>query len=164
MSAILHPSPPLDLAFVDEAIAQEGRSPESLIPILQRLQNHYRYLPNEALRRVCALTGLTPAHVAGTASFYARFRRTPTGRHHVRVCHGTACHVAGAQHIMDSLRRDLHLPPGSDLTPDAEFSIEEVACLGCCSLAPVLMVDGRVAGRLNAASATLAITQPAHHP
>jgi NADH:ubiquinone oxidoreductase subunit E len=99
------------------------------------------------------LTGITPAQIAGTASFYGQFRRSPTGKHIVRVCHGTACHVAGARQITDELRRYLAIPEGADTDKERMFTIDEVACLGCCSLAPVLMVDGHAAGRLTQSSA-----------
>ena len=89
----------LDLSFVDALVERFGRGREAAIPILQAIQSHYRYLPDEALRRVCERTEITPAQIAGSSSFYAQFRRSPVGRHVVRVCHGTACHVAGAEQI-----------------------------------------------------------------
>lgn len=142
-----------DLDEVDAVVAREGRGRESAIPILQALQRHYRYLPEAALRRVVELTEITPAQLAGVASFYAQFRRTPMGDRHVRVCHGTACHVAGVGPIMDELHRRLDIPPGGDTDPGGRFTLDPVACLGCCSLAPVLMIDDDVAGRLTPAAA-----------
>jgi len=156
------PAPPpaeLDLAFIEEAIARLGRGKESTIPLLQAIQSHYRYLPDDALRRLCELTDITPAEIAGTSSFYARFRRSPAGEHIVRVCHGTACHVSGARQITDELRRYLAIPGGADTDPARRFTLDEVACLGCCSLAPVLMVDGRPAGKLTPASACAALRE-----
>ncbi len=150
-------APAIDLSFVDRLVAAEGRSREAAIPILQAIQAHYRYLPDEALRRVCELTDVTPAQLAGTSSFYARFRRSPVGDHIVRVCHGTACHVSGARQITEELRRHLHIPDGSDTDPSRRFTLDEVACLGCCSLAPVLMVDDQTAGRLTPATAVVAL-------
>lgn len=150
-------TPQIDLSFVDDLVAAEGRNKEAAIPILQAIQAHYRYLPDEALRRVCELTEVTPAQIAGTSSFYARFRRSPVGDHIVRVCHGTACHVAGARQITEELRRQLRIPDGADTDPSRRFTIDEVACLGCCSLAPVLMVDERTAGRLTPMAAVAAL-------
>jgi NADH:ubiquinone oxidoreductase subunit E len=147
----------IDLGFVDQLVAAEGHGREAAIRLLQAIQEHYRYLPDAALRRLCELTEITPAQIAGTSSFYAQFRRTPVGKHIVRVCHGTACHVSGARQVTDQLRRDLGIPEGSDTDPQRMFTIEEVACLGCCSLAPVLMVDGQTAGRLTPASASAAL-------
>ena len=150
------PSAP-DLAFVDQLIAQHGRTQESAILLLQAIQSHYRYLPDEALRRLCELTEITPAQVAGTSSFYGQFRRSPVGRHVVRVCHGTACHVAGARQVTDELRRYLAIPEGADTDTQRMFTVDEVACLGCCSLAPVLMVDNHAAGKLTPAGACEAL-------
>lgn len=147
----------IDLSFVDGLVERLGRGPEAAVPILQAIQEHYRYLPDEALRRVCALTEITPAQVAGTSSFYARFRRSPVGRHVVKVCHGTACHVAGAQQVHDELRRHLGIAPGADTDPQRLFTLEAVACLGCCSLAPVLTVGEETAGRLTPATARHAL-------
>lgn len=142
-----------NLAFVDEIVEKEGRSREAAVPILQAIQEHYRYVPAHALLRVCELTEITPAQLAGTCSFYARFRQSPVGEHIVRVCHGTACHVSGARQIAEELRRSLAIPAGTDTDSDRMFTIEEVACLGCCSVAPVLMVDEQTVGKLTPASA-----------
>jgi NADH:ubiquinone oxidoreductase subunit E len=147
----------LDLEFVDQVVAQIGRGKEAGIPLLQAIQNHYRYLPDEALRRVCELTEITPAEIAGTSSFYGQFRRSPVGEHIVRVCHGTACHVSGARQITEELRRYLGIPAGQDTDAARLFTLDEVACLGCCSLAPVLMVDGHTAGKLTPATACEAL-------
>jgi NADH:ubiquinone oxidoreductase subunit E len=147
----------VDLSFVDALVARLGRSREAAIPILQALQDHYRYLPDEALRHVCARTEITPAQIAGTSSFYAQFRRSPVGRHVVRVCHGTACHVAGAEQISQELRRHLGIPQGADTDPRRLFTLDAVACVGCCSLAPVMVVEDETAGRLTPAKARQAI-------
>jgi len=154
------PLPPsLDLAFVDQIVAREGRGKEAAIILLQAIQSHYRYLPDEALHRLCELTDITPAEVAGTSSFYGQFRRSPVGKHVVRVCHGTACHVAGARQITEELRRYLKIPEGTDTDTERLFTVDEVACLGCCSLAPVLTVDGHTSGRLTPATACHAVAQ-----
>ena len=150
-------TPPIDLAFVDQIVAQEGRGKEAAIILLQAIQSHYRYLPDEALHRLCELTEITPAEVAGTSSFYGQFRRSPVGKHVVRVCHGTACHVAGARQITEELRRHLKIPEGADTDAERLFTVDEVACLGCCSLAPVLTVDGHTSGRLTPATACHAL-------
>jgi NADH:ubiquinone oxidoreductase subunit E len=149
----LTPAAEPDIGFVDQLVAQFGRTKEAAIPLLGAIQAHYRYLPDEALRRLCELTEITPAQLAGTSSFYAHFRRSPTGKYIVRVCHGTACHISGARQITDELRRYLEIPTGADTDPARMFTVEEVACLGCCSLAPVLMVDGHTAGRLTPSTA-----------
>jgi NADH:ubiquinone oxidoreductase subunit E len=147
----------IDLSFVDDLVARVGKSREAAIIILQAIQTHYRYLPDEALKRVCDLTDITPAQVAGTSSFYAQFRRSPVGRYVVRVCHGTACHVAGVEQINEELRRHLSIAPGEDTDPRRMFTLDKVACLGCCSLAPVMMIEEETAGHLTPASARQAL-------
>jgi NADH:ubiquinone oxidoreductase subunit E len=147
----------IDPSVVDDLVARFGSSREAAIPILQAIQSHYRYLPDEALRRVCELTDITAAQIAGTSSFYAQFRRSPVGRYVVRVCHGTACHVAGADQIDQELRRHLEIPPEEDTDPRRLFTLDDVACLGCCSLAPVMMIEEEAAGHLTPASARQAL-------
>jgi NADH:ubiquinone oxidoreductase subunit E len=151
------PAAEVDLAFVDGILERSGRSREAAIPILQAIQARYRYLPDEALRRVCERTEITPAQIAGSSGFYARFRRSPVGRRVVRVCHGTACHVAGAEQITQELRRHLGIPKGADTDPHRRFTLDSVACIGCCSLAPVMTIEDETAGRLTPAGARQAI-------
>jgi len=146
-----------DLSFVDDLVAKQGRSKENAIALLQAIQKHYRYLPDEAIQRLSELTEITPAQFAGTSSFYGQFRRTPAGKHTVRVCHGTACHVAGARQVTEELRRYLAIPDGDDTDPARMFTLDEVACVGCCSLAPVLVLDGHTAGRLTPSSGSAAL-------
>jgi NADH:ubiquinone oxidoreductase subunit E len=165
------PAPPLDaaravpaesdLAVVERIIRREGTDSEAAIRILQAIQAHYRYLPDAALAIVCERTTVTPAQIAGTSSFYARFRRSPVGDRVIRVCHGTACHVSGARHITDELRRCLRIPEGGDTDPERRFTIDEVACVGCCSLAPVVMVDEQTAGRLTPDAVRALVGAPA---
>lgn len=147
----------VDLGFVDELVGRFGRGREAAIPILQAIQTHYRYLPDEALRHVCEQTEITPAQIAGTSSFYSQFRRSPVGRHVVRVCHGTACHVAGADQITRELRRHLEIPPDADTDSGRLFTLDKVACVGCCSLAPVMMIEEDSAGRMTPATARQAL-------
>jgi NADH:ubiquinone oxidoreductase subunit E len=157
------PEPPeIDLTFVDHIVAEKGRGPEAAIPILHAIQEHYRYLPDEALKRVCELTEITPAQIAGTSSFYAQFRRSPVGKHVVKVCHGTACHVSGIVQITEEMHRYLAIPDGADTDPKRLFTLDKVACLGCCSLAPVMMIDEHTVGKLTPASACEALhaTEP----
>lgn len=145
--------PEIDLAFLESIVAEEGGSREAAIPVLRAIQSHYGYLPDEALQRVCELTEITPAQIAGTSSFYAQFRRSPVGKHIVKICHGTACHVSGVQQITEEIRRYLAVPADSDTDPSRLFTLDNVACLGCCSLAPVLMIDDQTVGRLTPATA-----------
>jgi len=151
--------PTVDLSFVDGLVSRFGRGKEAAIPILQAIQSHYRYLPDVALQRVCESTEITPAQISGTSSFYAQFRRSPVGRYVVRVCHGTACHVAGADQIDQELRRHLEIPSNEDTDPRRLFTLDAVACLGCCSLAPVMMIEEETAGRLTPATARQALDE-----
>jgi NADH-quinone oxidoreductase subunit F len=139
----------LPLGYVDETVARLGRRKDAVIPILQALQEHYRYLPEPALRRVCEISEITPAQIWGIATFYDQFRHRPVGKHIVHVCHGTACHVTGADRVEDALRRHLKIKPGEDTNPDGQFTIEPVACLGCCTLAPVIKLDQLTAGMVD---------------
>src|SRR6516165_2038206 len=108
----------LDLEFVDKTVARLGREKQSVIPILQSLQSHYRYLPREALDRVCSLTEITAATIEGVATFYTQFRHRPAGRHIISVCSGTACHVKGSEIVQDALERHLNISAGSDTDPN----------------------------------------------
>jgi NADH-quinone oxidoreductase subunit F len=137
-------------AFTDQTVARLGRTPEALVPILQALQEHFGYLPEEALRRVSQTTDITPAAITGVSTFYDIFRHQPVGKFIVRVCHGTACHVTGAERVEDALRRRLRIPAGDDTDPDRQFTIEPVACLGCCTLAPVMKIEQATLGHVTA--------------
>jgi len=151
------PVPEVDLSFVEEVISREGRGKDAAVPILRAIQLNYGYLPDEALQKVCKETEITPAQIAGTSTFYSQFRLSPVGKHLVKLCHGTACHVSGIGAITEELKRHLSIGPEEDTDPSQLFTIEKVACLGCCSLAPVMMIDEETAGRLTPASACLTL-------
>jgi NADH-quinone oxidoreductase subunit F len=150
---VVGPPAEIDLRPVQGILDAEGRGPDSIIPILQAIQAHFRYLPEPALRKVCAETRITPAQIAGVATFYNQFRMTPVGKHIIRVCEGTACHVSGAVEVRNELRRCLGMANGSDTDKSGLFTIEHVACIGSCSLAPVITIDEKIYGRLSALSA-----------
>jgi NADH-quinone oxidoreductase subunit F len=139
----------LDLTFVDETIAKIGRHRDGLIAILQAIQGHYRYLPAATLERVCEISDITPADVAGVSTFYDQFRHSPVGDHIVHVCVGTACHVKGAQRVYEALVQHLNIPAGGDTDPAGKFTIQKVACMGCCTLAPVARIDEVTYGHLT---------------
>ena len=144
----------IDLSVVDEIVSRLGGSVDSAIPILQAVQGHFRYPPRAALERVCELTEITPAQLSGVSTFYTQFRHKPVGKHIVRVCHGTACHVVGAVQITDSIRRHLGIVDEDEDTDARKlFTVEKVPCLGCCSLAPCMLVDDVTYGRLTPQSA-----------
>jgi NADH-quinone oxidoreductase subunit E len=123
--------------------------PAKLIPILQAIQHEYKYLPEDVLAYTAVALGLSPAQVYGVASFYAHFTLKPKGKHVVRLCDGTACHVKGTPPILAAVREALGLVEGRDTTPDMLFTVETVSCLGACGLAPVMVIDDEVHGQLT---------------
>ncbi len=138
----------LDLSPMDEVLAAHAGQKGALIPILQRTQEIYGYLPPEALKKISRETNTPLSKIYGVATFYAQFYLTRRGRHIVRVCDGTACHVRGAAKIIDELGHELHIIPGQT-TDDYKVTYEVVYCLGSCGLAPVAVVDDHVEGRLT---------------
>ena len=120
----------------------------SLIPILQQTQELWGYIPEEAFIKISAETGYKLADMYGVATFYAQFRLKPVGKHVIKVCHGTACHVQNAKMVTDTLKDILKVEDGAT-TPDGLFTLESVACLGCCSLAPVMMIGDETFGKLD---------------
>jgi NADH-quinone oxidoreductase subunit E len=133
----------LDLLQVDLADFPKNRS--QLIPLLQMVQERVSYLPAAAIEMVAAYLEISPTEVYGVASFYNQFRFNPPGRHPVKVCLGTACHVRGGDIILENFERKLEIKEG-ETTADREFSIERVACVGCCALAPVAIVGDALHG------------------
>jgi NADH-quinone oxidoreductase subunit F len=143
---------PLSTQWVDTLVAQIGTTPDAVIPILQGIQRQYRYLPPELLEHVCRTTAITPAAITGVATFYAQFRHRPAGVHSVKVCVGTACHVKGAGAVYDALARHLGCGKDEDTDPAGEYTLEKAACLGCCTLAPVVQIDAVTFGHVTPAT------------
>ncbi|MBM4398735.1 MAG: NADH-quinone oxidoreductase subunit NuoE [Candidatus Cloacimonetes bacterium] len=121
----------------------------ALIPLLQEIQTLEGYLKKETLKYVSEQMGISAAEIFGVATFYSMFRLKPQGKHVVRVCKGTACHVTGANAILNAIREHLKLTDGEDTTGDTLFTVMEVVCLGCCSLAPVIMIGDQTYGKLT---------------
>jgi NADH-quinone oxidoreductase subunit F len=136
----------LDLAFVDQTLDRLGRKPDRILPVLQALQRHYRYLPSEALRRMASGSQITLAQIASVSTFYSQFRHRPVGRNLISVCNGTACHVKGAERVYDMLRSHLRITGDDDTDASGEFTVEKVFCIGCCTLAPVVRCGDDVYG------------------
>jgi len=136
-------------AVVNEVVELTGREPEKVILILQEVQKRLNYLPSEALKHICKVTDITPGQISGVSTFYSQFRHIPAGKHTVKICSGTACHVKGAPLISDAFKRVLKIDDTRNSSPDNLFSIEEVACLGCCTLAPVVQIDGKTYGHVK---------------
>ncbi|MGB3091848.1 MAG: NADH-quinone oxidoreductase subunit NuoE [Candidatus Zixiibacteriota bacterium] len=133
---------------VDSLVDKYGAKKEALIPILQDLQSDLNWLPEEVLRAVADKLGVPLMDVYGAASFYRTFSLKPRGKHIITVCVGTACHVRGGQRIVDEIGRMLDLAPG-ETTPDQNFTLETVNCLGCCAIGPIVVVDREYYGEMT---------------
>jgi len=120
----------------------------ALIPLLQEIQRYYGYISAESMAAAARVLKVSPSEVYGVASFYSQFYLEPKGEHMIRVCQGTACHVRGAAAILEAFSRELGIEPG-ETTPDGKFSLERVACLGACGLAPTVMIGDKTFGRLT---------------
>ena len=149
---------PLDLSRLDE-ILQKHRGKEGvLIPILQETQELYGYLSEEVLNHLGKRLHIPTSRIFGVVTFYAQFYLTPRGRHTVRVCRGTACHVRGGKNIRKAVRQFLGIEE-NETTPDSKFTFETVACLGACALSPVLLVDKNYYGKLTPAKVAKVLKQ-----
>ena len=136
-------------SLVDGILARFPKiSASDVIPLLQAVQQRCGYLPREVLEEVAKRTRVSLTRIYGVATFYERFRFQPAGQHVIQACHGTACHVNGAKQIGHAIHQALQIKD-RETTADRLFTLETVACLGCCSLAPVIMIDDKVYGRLN---------------
>ena len=131
-----------------EYIYEYEQASGSLIPLLQRTQEIFGYLPKEAMEKIAHYLNIPLSRVYGVATFYAQFRFEPLGKYVIKVCHGTACHVNGAVNIAETIREEVGIEEG-ETTKDGLITLERVACLGCCSLAPVIMINGKVFGKLT---------------
>lgn len=149
------------LAFekAGQIIEKYGYNKAKLIPILQEIQNEYRYLPEELMVYVATMLGTTSSQVYGVASFYSHFTLKLKGKYVIKVCDGTACHVKKSMHIRDALRSHLKLEDGQNTTPDFLFTLETVACLGTCGRAPAMTVNGEVYGLLTDEAAVSVIRE-----
>lgn len=137
-----------DLSILDEVLDEYRDQAGSLVTVLQKAQDIYGYLPLTVLRHIAEEMNVKPAQVYGVATFYTQFRLTPVGKYVILLCQGTACHVNGSERIETALCQELKIKPG-ETTPDKLFTLTNVACLGCCSLAPVMMINGQAYGPLT---------------
>jgi len=133
---------------LDDILSDYTRDSSDLIPILQAAQERFGYLPEEIMVGIAKFLKLPPSAVYGVSTFYAQFKLTPTGKRTVKVCRGTACHVRGADRILQEIEKKLSIKPG-ETTEDLEYSLETIACFGSCALAPVTVVDKAVHGRMT---------------
>ena len=138
----------VDLKLIDPILEKYGKTKGSLINILQNIQDVYGYLPLSAMKYVAEKTDNEKATIYGVATFYTQFRLNPIGKYLILQCQGTACHVNGSKEISKAMCEYLKIQPG-ETTEDELFTLEDVACLGCCSLAPVIMINGEAYGNLT---------------
>ena len=140
----------IDLSLLSPVLDEYRDTPGSLITVLQKAQGIYGYLPQDALRHIARKLGIPTARVFGVATFYTQFRFVPVGKYFIELCKGTACHVNGADTIARTIFEELGIADG-ETTEDGLFSLKCVACLGCCSLSPVMMINGETYGSLTPA-------------
>ena len=145
---VVDPQADEDLSLIDGIIAKYKGKVGNLIPVLQQTQSIYGYVPRAAFLKLNAELGLKLNDMYGVATFYSQFRLNPVGKYIIKVCHGTACHVQNAPKITEALEDVLKVKDG-ETTEDNLFTLESVACLGCCSLAPVMMIEGESYGKLD---------------
>lgn len=138
----------VDLSLIDPIIAKYGKVKGATITILQGVQEEYGYIPSESLTYIAQKTGMKEAKLYGVATFYTQFRMNPVGKNLILLCQGTACHVNGASTIEKAICEELGITEG-ETTPDKIFTFTNVACLGCCSLAPVMMINGETYAKLT---------------
>ena len=148
----------IDTSKLDEIINSYESKKSNLIAILQKVQEVYRYLPEEALIYIgTKIEGLSPATVYGVATFYAQFSLEPKGRFEIKVCDGTACHVRGSMPVLNAIKARLDLKDGKMTTEDRMFSLETVSCLGACGLAPVVVINGKVYPQMTSDAITIVL-------
>ncbi len=134
---------------IDRIVSEhQGTGRDSLIPILQETQGEFGYLPREAVVLIGDRLGLPVSKIFGVATFYNQFRFEPVGRYHVQICRGTACHVKGSLKVLEKTKRELGIEPGKT-SRDGRFSLEIVACMGACALAPVISINGEIHARVS---------------
>ena len=137
----------MDNNLVEIFSSFEGKE-EELIPILQKVQNTIGFLSDESMEEIARFARVPKSKVFGVATFYAQFRFTPKGENHIMLCRGTACHVKGAGLVYDAFRREFKLPDGEETDESGKYTLEKVACLGCCTLAPVVQIDETTYGHV----------------
>ncbi|PKP03832.1 MAG: NADH-quinone oxidoreductase subunit NuoE [Bacteroidetes bacterium HGW-Bacteroidetes-6] len=142
----------IDLLLIEPVLKKYIGYKGATIPVLQGIQNIFGYVPRLAIFRAAQVLNMNVADIYGVATFYAQFRLAPVGKHIIKVCHGTACHVQNATAISEAIEEALEINDG-ETTPDGMFTLESVACLGCCSLAPVMMIGDDTFGKLTGKSA-----------
>ena len=138
----------IDFATIDAIVHKHNVEPGAVIPVLQDIQDTYSYVPPIAIQRIAENMNVPASEIFGIVTFYAQFRLKPLGKYLIRVCHGTACHLCGAEMVAETIAQVAGTKEGES-SQNGMFTVERVACLGCCSLAPCIMVNSETHGRLN---------------
>jgi NADH-quinone oxidoreductase subunit E len=133
---------------IEQIVLECGKEESSAIPILQEIQKDYGYISIENMKEVCAKTEIKENRIYGIATFYSQFKLSKSGKYVIKICKGTACHVRGADKLLEEIKKELKIDVG-ETTKDNKFTLETVACLGCCSLAPAMMINSKVYGKLT---------------
>ncbi len=142
----------IDLKPIEDIVKSRGRTKQQLVPLLHAIHDTYHYLPEEALNHLSAITDISPSTIMGVATFYSQFRLKPAGKHLIKICVGTACHVKGAEKVYDDFKQYLKIPDDEDTDRDGLFTLTQVACLGCCMLAPAVQIDELTYGPVSSGS------------
>jgi len=140
------------LALIDAIVFKHNAQPGAVIPVLQEIQEEYGHIPPAIIQRLADQLGVFASDIYGIVTFYSQFRLQPPGKNVIKVCHGTACHLGGADRLAESIAQHTGASEGQT-SKDGRFTMERVACLGCCSLSPCITVNGEIHGRLNPESA-----------
>ena len=148
----------LSFAVIDAIAHKHNVQPGAVIPALQEIQDAYGYIPPAAIERVAENIGVPSSEIYGIVTFYSQFRLDPVGENLIKVCHGTACHLSGAERIAQAIAQATGAEEG-ETSRDGKFTVGRVACLGCCSLAPCTMVNNEVHGRLTPESISKVVSQ-----
>lgn len=138
----------IDLSLIDGVLDKYADIPGSLITVLQNTQDIYGYLPKQAIEKISDRMNIAASEIMGVGTFYTQFRFQPVGKYLIMLCQGTACHVNSSQLILETIKDELHIEDG-ETTEDGLFSLKCVACLGCCSLSPVMMINDNTYGSLT---------------
>jgi len=148
----------LDLSVIDAIVYKHNVEPGGVIPVLQEIQENYGYVPPVAIQRVAEHLNIPASEIYGIVTFYAQFRLEPLGKNLIKVCHGTACHLSGAEMVAEALAQATGAREG-ETSDDDMFTVERVACLGCCSLAPCVMINSETHGRLTPETTTKIVNE-----
>ena len=146
-----------DLEKIKQIVELYSHKKSNLIAMLQKIQEEYRFLPEDALAYVAELVGISPASVYGVATFYGQFSLEPKGKYEIKVCDGTACHVRGSMPVLNAIKKIVKLPEGKITSTDGLFSVETVSCLGACGLAPVVVINEKVYPQMTADAMSIVV-------